>query len=165
LNVHENLKVNPVAVARLGRRHVEHPKQVPYTSGKRLPSLEFEDFTVAIGLPGSASFNCLGPGGARDGHRDFEPRLLAKQLTLVVGGGGQVYEYTIGDGLGASVGVNGSAPEVVVLAWHRCRINSHGLLPSHGGGGGFDLEPMNNRQPASFEVHPVEVESWAVLEL
>jgi hypothetical protein len=95
----------------------------------RLPSLQFKSFAISVRFPGSASFNCLRPGGAGDGDRDFEPRLAAEQLALVVRGRGQIHEHAIGDSLGAGVSVNEFAPEVVVLALHGMRLSNQKRLP------------------------------------
>src|ERR1035437_10333524 len=76
-------------------------------------------------LPGSTGLHGFGPGGPRDGDPHLEPGLLAQPVPSVVGSGSQVHEHSIADGLGAGVGVDGFAPEVVVLVWHGSQISTH----------------------------------------
>jgi hypothetical protein len=53
MNVHQHLEMNLVGIARLATGHTEKPKHIPQPARQRLTTLEFKDFTIAVGATGT----------------------------------------------------------------------------------------------------------------
>ena len=119
VHIDQHSEMNPVGAACLTTGDTKHLKDIPQTTRERLTAFEFEGFAIAVRFPGSARLDGLGPGGAGDGDRDFEPGLRAQQLAFVIRGRGQIYEDPVRNGLGTGVGVDGFAPKIVVWVGHN----------------------------------------------